>query len=150
MLEIKTASATDLRHVARLRWDFKIEAGDIATIDRNDFERQCLLKLQAEAIHWTHFLAWEGTEVIGMVSCCLVPKILSPDMKGDSISYLTNTYIIPSWRESGVGSKLLRFAIEWAKEKNIEVFFVWPSDRSRSFYGRLGFKEENDIMELGF
>ena len=37
---------------------------------------------------------------------------------------------------------------EWAKEQDLELLIVWPSDRAVTFYERSGFTPENDIMQL--
>jgi len=147
---IRLATPNDFPNIARLRWDFKIEDGEVAAITREQFEQQCCSKLQKESAAWAHFLAVEHDDPIGMVSICKVPKILSPNLKSDLIGYLTNTYVVPSMRNRNIGDQLLKFAIDWVKQQHIELLFVWPSDRSRSFYSRLGFKAENDIMELLF
>lgn len=150
VMVIRLAKIEDLSHVARLRWDFKIEDGDSAKVTQKKFEQLCFDKLRAESGQWSHFLAFENDEPVGMVSICRVPKLLSPDLKSDSIGYLTNTYVVPHRRNKGVGEELLETAVAWAKDANLELLFVWPSDRSRSFYGRLGFEENRAIMELLF
>ncbi len=149
-MEFRLAKDKDLAHVARLRWDFKIEDGESPKLPRSEFEERCLAKLRHESAQWSHFLALESENPVGMVSICIVPKLLSPDLKSDSIGYLTNTYITPLKRNNGIGEQLLSCAISWAKDYNMELLFVWPSDRSRNFYGRIGFKDDNEIMELLF
>ena len=149
-MTIRLAENSDLVLIARLRWDFKSADGDVAVLSRSEFEKKCAEKLRAESEQWAHFLAFENQTAIGMVSICRVPKILSPDLKSDSVGYLTNTYVEADFRNKQVGQQLLEFARNWANENNFELLIVWPSDRSRSFYRRLGFNEDNEIMELLF
>jgi N-acetylglutamate synthase-like GNAT family acetyltransferase len=48
----------------------------------------------------------------------------------------------------GIGTELLKAVKQWARENRIELLFVWPSEKSVTFYERQGFLVENDIMEL--
>jgi N-acetylglutamate synthase-like GNAT family acetyltransferase len=50
-------------------------------------------------------------------------------------------------RNSGVGSKLLAAVSEWARELELEMLIVWPSDASIPFYRRAGFDPTSEMLE---
>lgn len=37
---------------------------------------------------------------------------------------------------------------DWAKDEDLELLIVYPSDKAVTFYQRAGFYSENDVMEL--
>lgn len=149
-MEIKIAQRLHFPQLAKLRWNFKIEDGEAPALGREEFEKIFVAQLEAEEPHWKHFIAQTADEIVGMASIYRIGKLLGPGMRGDSIGYLTNVYVIPSLRAQGIGGKLLRAGSAWAEKNNLELLFVWPSDLSRSLYERAGFQEKNEIMELLF
>jgi GNAT superfamily N-acetyltransferase len=52
---------------------------------------------------------------------------------------MTNVYTRPSHRGRGIGGELLRRAQEAARDADVELIIVWPSDESVSFYQRHAF-----------
>ena len=38
----------------------------------------------------------------------------------------------------------------FCKEKNVEELIVWPSEKNTPFYKRIGFADENKVMEIDF
>ena len=75
----------------------------------------------------------------------LVPR---PCKIQDQFGYLTNNYTKPAYRSQGIGSALMNRVVEWAKDEDFELLIVYPSDEAVTFYERVGFKLENDVMEL--
>ena len=57
-------------------------------------------------------------------------------------------YAVPEARNSGIGSALLRHVTGWARERNLELLLLWPSDRSVPFYERAGFVRSPEALEL--
>jgi hypothetical protein len=48
----------------------------------------------------------------------------------------------------GIGTALLREAIAWSQQQDLELLIVWPSEEAARHYGRAGFVADNDVMEL--
>lgn len=66
----------------------------------------------------------------------------------DQYGYLTNVYTVPDRRSHGLGAELQRHIIDLARAEGLELLVVWPSDLSRSFYERLGFSADNQVLEM--
>ena len=87
-------------------------------------------------------------EIISQVFVHKVDMIPRPCKIDDRFGYITNDYTKPEYRNQGIGSKLLGEVIKWARNEDLELLIVYPSERAISFYERAGFRAENDVMEL--
>lgn len=47
---------------------------------------------------------------------------------------------------TGLGGRVLEAAKDWAKDEDVELLVVWPSDESVSFYRRHGFVGEREPL----
>lgn len=52
-----------------------------------------------------------------------------------ALAYLTGVFTRPAFRDRGVGSELSRAVIDRARESQLHLLPVWPSQRSVPFYG---------------
>ena len=86
--------------------------------------------------------------MIGAIWIQLVEKIPNPRSEPEHHAYITNFYVEAFARGRGVGSQLLRAAIEWCQSRDVHDIILWPTERSRSLYERHGFAVREDIMEL--
>jgi GNAT superfamily N-acetyltransferase len=77
-----------------------------------------------------------------------VRKVPAPGHIEAYWGYLTNCYVCAEFRDKSVGSRLLDFVTQWAKDEKLEFLVVWPSDRSYLFYERKGFRREPDPLVL--
>ncbi|WP_445269639.1 GNAT family N-acetyltransferase [Streptomyces sp. DSM 41634] len=147
---VRPARPADARTLAELRWAFKQE----------DYERQppAPARHLEEAEGWIHdrlgsghWLAWvaetEG-EIRGHVFLCLVERMPEPYEDNDPFGYVTNFFVLPSQRNSGVGSALLAALKQHARSAGIEGLIVWPSERSAPLYRRRGFQPPEELLEL--
>ncbi|HVR99598.1 MAG TPA: GNAT family N-acetyltransferase, partial [Thermoanaerobaculia bacterium] len=63
-------------------------------------------------------------------------------------AYITNVYVLPELRNTGMGALLLEAALAWCRQSRTDAVLLWPSERSRSFYARYGFTERSDLFAL--
>lgn len=47
-------------------------------------------------------------------------------------AHLTRVFTRPAFRDRGVGSRLLRAVVDWARQTELHLLLVWPSERSVS------------------
>jgi hypothetical protein len=98
---IREATPEDIPELARLRWDFKVELGDVNPVMEFEPFAHRFTVFAAEALadpRWRAFVAEAGGHLVGNLWIQLVPKV------------------------------------------------TWPSDRSRPFYDRAGFRPAEDSM----
>ena len=143
----------DFKDLAQLRWQFKIEEAVVRKkeilIMKEAFIKSCLdiLTRSEYKNQFTHFGAFTTeNKLIAMASVNQIAKIPEPLKLVEFIGYLTNVYTCPSYRNRGVGSKLLGMIHVWAKQHSIELLIVWPSEASVNFYKRNHFDIKNQPM----
>lgn len=64
--------------------------------------------------------------------------------------YLGNAYVLPEFRNAGVGGRLVDASIRFAQGINAVRMVLSPSDESRDFYARLGFEPAAELNILRF
>lgn len=145
-ISFRIAGEADLPALADLRWrlchEDCAESGDKAGFVEA-FCRQVSGGPAAAAVHW---MGWQGSRPIGVVSVIRVAKLPSPDDPAGAWGYLTNVYLLPEFRNQGIGSALLAVATDWARQQQLELLLVWPSARSVPFYLRAGFLRGADPL----
>jgi len=147
-MDYRLARATDLGTLAELRWQSRTdEDGETPQCSHSEFTAACerfLLKGLTSSAYW---LAVEDNRIVSHICVQQVPMIPRPCRIDDRWGYITNAYTLPLFRNQGIGETLMRHVIAWAQTEELELLIVWPSDRAISFYRKLGFKSENDILQ---
>ncbi|WP_202708840.1 GNAT family N-acetyltransferase [Sporosalibacterium faouarense] len=150
-MEYRIATSNDLYSLADMRWEFKTEGKEInPNNNKSDFIKSCVdfLEEGIEDKSWIHWIVVDNSEIISHISVRRIRKIPKPNKFFDEYGYLTNVFTKENYRGKGIGSKLMSYVIEWAKEEDLETLIVWPSDRAINFYERKGFRIQSDVMEL--
>lgn len=140
---IRPAGLEDADELARLRWEFRIEAGTPLTLRREAFDAE-MRSFVAGALAGDAWRAWTAEEAGRLVGCVwlhLVEKVPHPGRARweRPVAYVTNMFVEPDRRSSGVGGALLEVALAFARERDVDGVVLWPSERSRPFYERAGF-----------
>ena len=71
-----------------------------------------------------------------------------PGKRAGPIGYLTNVYVAPDHRNTGLGSRMLDRVTAWCREEGFSAVIVWPTERSRPFYGRAGFARLDEPLMI--
>ena len=151
-LAIELATPDDVAELARLRWElYREQEGDVAESPdayRDRFAGFARSALTSEG--WRSWVARDGDRLVGAVWLHTVPRIPVPGKRAGPIGYLTNVYVAPEHRNAGLGAELLDRVTAWCREQRFSLVIVWPTERSRSFYGRGGFDrpEEPLVMDV--
>lgn len=151
---IRAATPDDAPSLARLRYRFRIEHGEpIETEDA--FVDRCAAWMAGrlgENPQWKCWVAEQPSgnigKIIGNLWLQVMEKLPNPVSEPEHHAYITNVYVLPECRNDGVGALLLEAALEWCRNSEIDAVFLWPSERSRSFYMRYGFSVREDLFAL--
>jgi GNAT superfamily N-acetyltransferase len=139
---IRLAAQSDIAELVEIRRDFTFE--DLEPRDRNSrsgYEADCRAFLE-DAITsgcWQIWVAELEGRLVAHAFVALVEKVPSPRRENRRIAYLTNVYTRPEHRNEGIGDRLMKRALEAARDAGVELMIVWPSDESVEFYKRQGF-----------
>lgn len=150
MILYRQARQADAENLASLRWALRTddsEPADSTTKQRfiHDFIAWMNATPWTDLVHW---VAEQDHKLIGVVSVRIVPMMPSPENLHDRFGYVTNTYVLPQYRNNGVGTFLLSEVKSWALREKCELLVVWPSDRAYSLYERAGYLRYSDPVVL--
>lgn len=147
MPTIRVATAADAGELARLRYEFRVaERG--ASEPREEFIERCTgwMRERLGEESWHCFVALTDGAIVGHVWLSLIDKVPNPGgQEPERHAYLTNLYVRPAAR-GGVGGALMASALEWCRGQNVDTVLLWPTERSRTLYGRYGFRTTDAIM----
>ncbi len=148
-MRYRTATVEDLPELVRMRWAFRTE-DEPPTVDPEDFVRECtaFLTLGLTEGDWVYWVAETEGAIVAHVFVHTIRKVPSPRQLGVAYGYVTNVYTKPEYRNSGVGSALLKKVEEWARQQDLEFLILWPSERSVPFYERAGYLPASDVVVL--
>ena len=149
----RLATKTDLATLTELRWTFRTEEEPAPKdVDKAMFLTACLDFLQQgmETKQWVYWIAEANGEIVSQVFVQRVRKVPKPSHLYDVYGYITNVYTRATFRGQGIGSELMQHVVQWAEAEKLDTLIVWPSEESGRFYQRLGFRADNDVMELEF
>jgi ribosomal protein S18 acetylase RimI-like enzyme len=147
---LRRAERADAAALARLRHDFRAPRG--ANVEsEQEFLRRCEewmhARLDGESA-WRVWIAEIGSNLVGAVWLQIVEKLPNPVAEGEWHGYVSNLYVSESVRGQGVGSLLLRAALDECARLEVDNVILWPTPRSRSLYARHGFAAADNMLVL--
>jgi ribosomal protein S18 acetylase RimI-like enzyme len=119
-------------------------------LDLSDF-REKDARFLAQALGTERFLAWVAEDPRGEVVSCaalsvvaLPPKPWNPSGRH---GYISSMYTLPEHRRRGLGSRLLRLAVEKARAMGLDQAVLHASDAGRSVHEAAGFTATNEMRQ---
>lgn len=150
-VSIETATVDDVPDLARLRWELYVEQdGEREPFDtyRRRFEEFARDALAND--RWRAWVVRDGTDPVGAMWLQTVARVPVPGKVAGPIGYLTNVYVVPEHRNGGLGGRMLDGITTWCRDQGYSLMIVWPTERSRPFYGRAGFDRLAEPFALEF
>jgi GNAT superfamily N-acetyltransferase len=144
------ATVDDIPELARLRWELYAEQdGEPAEPFEGYAERFARFARPALASEdWRACIARADGRLVGAIWLRTVPRVPVPGKRAGPIGYLTNVYVAPEHRNAGLGGRMLDRVEAWSREAGHSQVIVWPTERSRPFYGRRGFGRPDEPLVL--
>ena len=79
-------------------------------------------------------------ELVGNAWLQTVPRVPAPGRRDPShMGYLTNMYVEPDLRGSGLGGRLLDAVLDHCRAEGFELVLTFPADAAYGFYEHAGF-----------
>jgi len=146
----RLATESDVLMLSEMRWEHEYEEEGKFNISKEDFIKECNLFLVngLKSGAWEYWIAEEDNKIVSNIYINRIRKVPKPQKLFAEIGYVTNVHTKAEFRNKGIGTELLKNVKQWAITNKIELLFVWPSQRSITFYERQGFCSSNEIMEL--
>lgn len=146
-ISIRRATLGDAEGLARLRWEFRAGIGQVDEAE-DVFLARCAAWMRtqlAEGGAWRAWVAETDGEIAGNVWLQMIEKMPNPVDEPEVHGYVTNLYVRASAR-GGVGSLLQAAALDECAAAGVHHAFLWPTERSRPLYRRLGFTGDGEVM----
>lgn len=153
-MELRLAREQDYMQLAELKWlhgeedDMDYGEKNLVGADKNLFMEE-FVRFLREHKEYLMFVAADGNTVASAMFVYMIPKVPKPNGKAKCIAYLTNVFTRKEYRNQGIGTELLTYIKGYLTEHKCELLFVWPSEKSTSWYKKNGFNPENEIFECG-
>jgi Predicted acetyltransferase len=148
-MTFRKTTQNDYCALADMRWIHLEDDGEnLSAYNKQTFVSEfcTYLKCQIDKNFYCYVAEHEG-QIIGNVYLGLLSKVPKPYCSLARIGYITNVHVLEKYRNCGIGSELMNFAKEQAKNLACELLYAWPSERAVPYYERLGFKADNEILE---
>ncbi len=148
---IRAATPDDTPALALLRYRFR--AGrEMANEPEADFVRRAgaWMHTRLAQTNWRAWVACDGGaggEIIGHLWAQVIEKIPNPVPEPEQIIYLTNAYVLPEWRNAGIGGRLMAAALAEFNTPDVYSVILWASGESERLYRRHGFNTPRRILE---
>lgn len=147
---IRRAEPEDDTRIAALRraWTEENHGGPI---DDAGFESRFAEWSERERRQRITWLALEDEDAIGMLNMLVFERMPWPGqhdvaIRPDRWGYLANAYVVPAWRNRGVGGALVAACTSYADAEGFARVVLSPSERSVAFYERCGFRPATGLM----
>ena len=126
MFQVKSMNTSDFRFATKLantmNWNMSVE----------DFEFMSMLEPEG------CFVVYQGSERLGIATC----------VSFDNIGWFGNLIVKEKIRNSGVGSFLVKHAVDYLQNKGVKTIGLYAYPNLAGFYGNLGFKKDEDFFVL--
>jgi len=150
-VRIRRAVIDDAPVLARMRAEFRLTDAGLVSPPSPSF----LAGLESwlrDRLAGPAWLAWVAVEadgsIVGHVFLQVIEKIPKPLPGPSSIGYLTNFYVVPTWRGRGIGGALLNALRDHARAAGFYFVIESASTESVPLYRRHGYAPPTDLLEL--
>jgi GNAT superfamily N-acetyltransferase len=146
---IRPATLSDVEELVALRRQFTFEddvGEELPELPKYEEECGAFFEQAIERGTWQIWVAEVDGRIASHMCVALVDKVPRPIREHRRIAYLTNVYTRPEFRGRGIGSRVLEQAQAAAREADVELMLVWPSEGSIDFYERHDFAPPDDLL----
>ncbi len=150
LVQCRRASDDDVGELASLRYTWRVEERGERGLRATEFESQLRAWMHRHRDTHLGYLAIHEEVAVGCAWLCVIDRIPGPGTFVRRAGALQSVYVRPSQRNAGVGAELVRFVVSEARAMKLDYLGVHPSERSFTFYRRLGFDPAERALELRF
>ena len=141
---IRRAEYADLAAIVGLRRAWTQETdGDI---EDPDFDENLAAWFGREWSRRIMWLAEEDRRPVGMMNLAIYERMPKPGRALSRWGYLGNVFVRAAYRNRGIGSQLVRTALNYADRNGFARVVLSPTERSIPLYERAGFGPADALM----
>ena len=147
---VRRAVAGDGGLLAELRWSWRTEEGDEIGTEKAEFSAAFCRWLADRAKTHAAFLAEWSRAAVGMAWLATVERVPGPGVWRRLAGNLQSVYVLPEYRNRGLGAALVLAALEEAVSLGFDYVYVHPSTKAVPLYRRLGFEQSDGLLQVDF
>ncbi|MGF6823485.1 GNAT superfamily N-acetyltransferase [Microbacterium sp. ZKA21] len=146
-VEVRPARDNELERVVRLRWIWNVDdRGDRPEMTEVQYVRAAADWAREHAASHIPFVAVADTEIVGMAWLALAPRVPTTRSIDRVSADLQSCYVLPSFRDRGLGGRLVHAVLDAARDRGAEHVTVHTSPESISMYTRNGFEPHPRLL----
>ena len=145
---IRRAHSADLPVLAALRWEFRTD-GATPVEERAAFEARFRKQVGAALADgsWQAWVAEVDGLVVGHVYAARIAKLPNPVDEAETHLYVSNLYVRPEHRGTGLARALLDAALAADAEDEVDAVILWARPGTAGLYESYGFGFSPELME---
>lgn len=137
----------DLEHFLELRMEFLLSYQDVPQTEAFQIMTENYLRKHMETEDLLLLAAEEEGSLVAACMVCFYETCPMVDNPSGKYGELRNVYTKPAYRRKGISEKLVRMALEKAKERGVTKMRLHYTDDGLPLYQKLGFIPEERYME---
>lgn len=145
-VDVRRAADSELEQTVRLRWMWTVERGRPAGGESEYVTAAAAWARVHSDTHVPHVAVHPRSGVIGMAWLALTPRVPTVDSLHRWSGDLQSCYVMPEYRNRGLGGELVRAVLATAGERGVEHVTVHTSPASVEMYGRNGFRANGRLL----
>ena len=146
-IAIRVAQPSDLAAVADLRWRWVAENDNGPDpVEREEFVRHFIAWAKENTSSHQCMVLVRDTTIIGMAWLAVLHRVPSPHALNRSSGDLQCVYVMPEFRDAGLGGHLIDATLTTAHELGLERVTVHSSPRAIPAYARHGFEPSARLL----
>jgi len=148
---VRPATRADAEALADARVELFRELGRLAEAETEAFRARCRAAY-ADLFDGGHGIAWVADDGAGEIAAALTlvfhARLPTPALPAALEGYLAGVWTAKTQRGQGLGTALLRAAIEGARRRGYARLRLAATEDGRRLYAAHGFRARDDAMEL--
>ena len=150
---VRLAAPSDTPELLRLRYALRSSPPRKVVESEQDFRRRAERWMRDHLAKGHPWYCWvaerppQPGHLLGAIWMQVLEKVPNPNGDPEEHAYITSFFIDPSERGGGLGTRMLRTALDWCDARPIDSTILWPTQRSRPLYQRHGFVPPDDVFE---
>lgn len=146
-IDVRPAHDSELERVVRLRWLWTVnDRGERPNMTEAEYVSAAARWAREHAASHIPFVAVADAEIVGMAWLALAPRVPTTRSLDRVSGDLQSCYVLPGYRNRGVGGRLVHAVLEAARDRGAEHMSVHTSADSVAMYQRNGFEPHPRLL----
>ncbi len=148
MIQLRKATPNDLEKVLEARYRTLRAVFGLKEEDVFDEDFRAATRRYFEKENQTTVLAFQEEAVVGCATICYMTVVPTPDHPAGKRAHIMNVHTEEAYRRQGIGSRMMNFLIDEAKERGVTEISLDATHEGRLLYEKCGFQTSTESMVL--